>query len=1359
MIPAFNDCISAHVPPSIRAGIWNLVTTLQHGRLQGLARVLRPLMHLKTSADSETLIKEPPSVVSAALVFAVDPISLPHLGNVLDITDSTDLSWASVEECLEKGSWASIAMGNDLSDRAKPNAEAIETFWLVCLYIAYFLPTAPSRVFEVGDCITTRAVLERIVAKIQAKQLAIMDTERTSLAPGLWHRCFSDINLQVESVVAEDTGRHIPCNVAVQDILETIRFHGLRQQGWIAGSKSTAKLSVADVDKLADLASSSWSIVMARYLGGTVSAVLNLELLAQYIGQLPTKWFSRDVAVLLHDRWTEWTMVPGQTEAQGLIHLLNVWTGYLQKTDDVQNVDVFEDIANSSVFAPHVIQEELVPVMSAFVRFLLIFLAKTQSGGHHFNRIKSSLALTPTMPDIKQLEALASALAFFMARADPEESIQLSMIVVDTFSRVNTGSDVAQLYQESADGFIRRGLLVSSLFEETLEHGDAFPSQERDSRSQKKWRLQDWLVTSQNSMDRESSDGAVSGLQSMRTWAVRAIESISNSAISPMIDNEASHRQSTLTLAIAIFALVGLRRGRKRMTSMSKEPSKTMKRVDQIILETLFQASRVCAETNRDGKMSWQSYVLQESIGYGMTQLENVYIPRLAPPQFDDLETITDLGARFIFESPMTLGLPPGFFLELSGHLRDTKRLSTGNGSISAERFRHYDIVLEKSDRDLYSANFSAIPTMTRALADMLATIYFSHEEEPPSFAGLVKVFETIRNKCRSTAEDWAANIASLDQVADNPALVGTMQILKTLLFAVAYISEQYVQSSLHRNRLRMRASAKWAELQHQIFTTILECFYHLHFVATGFGSSMFPSWNHTFSEITRWIVARNIKAAGRSVRQATPFEAMMDGLTPEYRGSGVSNCVVHRCRLLFYQQLVRALLPIISDDVLLHQLLPQMSPYIVCSRPPGSAMAMGDRSRQASELTELFEASHMVCVGVVSEMCWRLSKTKLIENSRLWNERVRFIGEFTMWYCRTLLEHFPDPVDLELLRGCFRSIIVSISTLSRQSQASRKALTRKSLTAQDDMDDDSPDHLDAEDQPEEELDDGQDYILADPVRIASDILQHSEHGMDEAPAPNAPAHQLATESTSDVLSLQCILVLIEAVTEARMATCSGSVTAPESVATPAIPEYNSRPELSNLGQAPKTETVRSGQLNTALTEGAATLPSGPSSSGPAGASTKPPDRFEQLCMVLIDQIRHIRPRCLVPLLEAIRWVMLGDNEAFPRSLNLLLEDSSHDPAVEWTAAEDADRARSLLQRWSALRLWVMRDAGGGEEGAISPTQAPASTLWRFLFDTIASQDGLDYTRKTQCIGWYLELVRDAQRRSGSLPAVPRPRL
>ncbi|KAJ3160404.1 hypothetical protein HDU86_000738 [Geranomyces michiganensis] len=432
-----------------------------------------------------------------------------------------------------------------------------------------------------------------------------------------------------------------------------------------------------------------------------------------------------------------------------------------------------------------------------------------------------------------------------------------------------------------------------------------------------------------------------------------------------------------------------------------------------------------------------------------------------------------------------------------------------------------------------------------------------------------------------------------------------------------------------------------------------------------------FKTWHDSLQGLAIWIEERD---AERQSEGAFVAE-MLAVITPTYRGIFVHPNALLKSRLMFYLIISRLLLRSLSSSYVADDILPRLYPYLTYNvAVPSYSLTAEDK--------DLFELSHAVSIT-------------LFEHA---GKFASLVAEFSGWYATVLIERFPEPIDFDLFRQSFSTMIKSLSTIKPSNSLVKDT--------EDDYDDGFAD-------PDE------DQKAARLPRSGRD----AEHAEDMLPAPTRRSgdrdaghgaalntngddmHDLArAERTAegDFIAWMCIARLADAIhrLSIQIDASGKSAALSETAATTAtrdhaFPDTPPRPPSSSQS---RLERILAASPTTALFA-----------------------RRDQIVIVLFDQISTIGLPGLEPLLATVRHIMLGGPVGY---------------SVPFAYNDDDSDAGSI---------------GPTEElasvpGAGTQTNPDRLPLWQSLFDAVAHYRGFDYTRRERCAQWYLDTLSEARR-------------
>ncbi|KAJ3417354.1 hypothetical protein HDV05_004819 [Chytridiales sp. JEL 0842] len=491
-----------------------------------------------------------------------------------------------------------------------------------------------------------------------------------------------------------------------------------------------------------------------------------------------------------------------------------------------------------------------------------------------------------------------------------------------------------------------------------------------------------------------------------------------------------------------------------------------------------------------------------------------------------------------------------------------------------------------------------------------------------------------------------------------------------------------------------------------RIAAGILKAFGDLHFVTCRFGADGFKTWNGVFGSAVEMLKdAAKGDVGGSDVERADviikPVDLVMglleaDGAKSQGR---VEYTTIRKSRLLYNLFLIQRTATSIPESLLTSQVLPLLFPYLHYYTMPKDT-----RVTPSADDKDLFELSHELLVIVFQHV----------------HKFKRLVEDFAPWYADLLIKNYPEPIDLDLFRRSFSYMIKALSSLSApNTDNSELLITSEGVDPLEDIDEeDAP----VEDGDMQESEAGQAFVDSTlggrtswrgfrwtqrkkKPKKKQDLLESATFEGD------------STEWKGDEIAWICIQRLVNEIN--RLSSN--------------IQDFESKNPVSNFS---KTDTVQAPNLSSSPSDRLGEILN-------SAPSVKWRMHREQLCAILFDQIRHVGLRGLHPLLDSIRFLMLGEYaDGQPPSLRLeFAQDDNGDTTTSSDEAKSqlkASRVPTNKDELLAL-LWRRKSVVGLE------SDPDTSMLWKSLVSSVGFSQGFDYLRRNQCVSWYLDLQKDAK--------------
>ncbi|KAJ3173088.1 hypothetical protein HDU88_004547 [Geranomyces variabilis] len=527
------------------------------------------------------------------------------------------------------------------------------------------------------------------------------------------------------------------------------------------------------------------------------------------------------------------------------------------------------------------------------------------------------------------------------------------------------------------------------------------------------------------------------------------------------------------------------------------------------------------------------------------------------------------------------------------------------------------------------------------------------------NYEGVSAILQRVSDFCENTHESWDLVEHPAPEGSENQFSADVWQYLKTVLFVTTAITHTFVDVLLVEPPLAARGSesARSAYDEHSAAAVgaALQAFSSLHFVTARFGLSGFKSWHDSLQGLAVWIEERDAEreSQGRFV------DEMLATVAPTYRGIFVHPNPLQKTRLMFYLIFSRLLLRSLSPSYVADEVLPRLYPYLTYNKAvPSYRLTVEDK--------DLFELSHAMSVT-------------LFEHA---GKFASLVAEFAGWYATMLIERFPDPIDFDLFRQSFSTMIKSLSTIKPSRSANGDAY-------EDDFEE--ADEIEKSARPSRS---------GRETDYAEDMLQTATRRGDRNAGPAAASDADADDAQDmvraerteegDFIAWMCIARLADAIhrlsiqIEASGKAPPARDSAPPDVLSPPPPPQSRLERI--LAASPITALVT---------------------------------RRDQIAMVLFDQIATVGLAGLEPLLATVRHIILGGPVGYSVPF-------AHDD-------DDESGDFGLVETLATV------------PGVGTQTNPHRSPLWQSLFDAVGHYRGFDYTRRERCVQWYLATLRDAR--------------
>ncbi|KAI8922356.1 hypothetical protein DFJ77DRAFT_436677 [Powellomyces hirtus] len=566
-------------------------------------------------------------------------------------------------------------------------------------------------------------------------------------------------------------------------------------------------------------------------------------------------------------------------------------------------------------------------------------------------------------------------------------------------------------------------------------------------------------------------------------------------------------------------------------------------------------------------------------------------------------------------------------------------------------------------------------------------------------YSEVESVLERIHDFCEETHNSWGAS--EKPTVLSEEGSKSLWQYLKTVLFVTTVIAHSFADILLDEEPPKLGHTPESKSCARQAVQHVLQSFASLHFVTARFGLGGFKIWQETLQALVTWVEERSFEANGGLSRNSGTGTALADeivrSIAPAYRGIYVHPNALLKTRLIFFLTVCRLLLRHLSPAFVSDQLLPRIYPYLTFNTPMRSyVLTVEDK--------DLFELSHAACITLFESAGWFTP----------------LVSEFAGWYSTMLIARFPDPIDFDLMRRSFTTMIKSLSTISSAGLRGGKGSEGRDNDYEgedaDEVDDRSGATL-RNSRKVDLLDEASPMIANKKRKQRGPRIYNETDAQPEMEAANDSARDAGRrdgiiaekEAEGDLLAWMCIARLADAIYRLSIEIDAAQRTAHKQVEQPATAQNQKSPTESVA--PPKSPVGTSSRPPSSLRFDRILA---------ASSATRLITRRDQLTMVLFDQVPTIGLSGLEPLLATIRHVMLGG--AVASSRDLLLPDAIFDD----DAGIDIEEHMSI--------------AGVGTQ-----TDPDSSPLWQTLFDAVGHYRGFDYTRREHCVRWYLQTLHDAR--------------
>ncbi|KAJ3172792.1 hypothetical protein HDU87_007794 [Geranomyces variabilis] len=571
-----------------------------------------------------------------------------------------------------------------------------------------------------------------------------------------------------------------------------------------------------------------------------------------------------------------------------------------------------------------------------------------------------------------------------------------------------------------------------------------------------------------------------------------------------------------------------------------------------------------------------------------------------------DWQPVLSVLTEVLFTHSEALYVEDDFFARVAEEFFDTERDPSGDKSLQN---RLHAKVSKGTQHPLYME----IGKIARIVGSLLAVQWTKGNYE-----GVSVILQRVSAFCENTHESWNSIEHPVPESPKNQFSAEVWQYLKTVLFVTTAITHTFVDVLLAVEPPLATRGSETARLSYDqhaaaAVSAALEAFSSLHFVTARFGLSGFKTWHDSLQGLAVWIEERDAERQG----QGRSVDEMLEAGAPTYRGIFVHPNPLVKTRLMFYLIFARLLLRSLSPSYVADEVLPRLYPYLTYNvAVPNYVLTVEDK--------DLFELSHAVSVT-------------LFEHA---GKFASLVAEFAGWYATMLIEityaaktfasiahlalclqRFPDPIDFDLFRQSFSTMIKSLSTI----KPSRSANEDKADAYEDDLEDaDEYQKPARSSRSGRETDHSEDMLHTTTRRGERNAGLAATSDLDADVAPDMMRAERTEEG--DFIAWMCIARLADAIHRLSIQIDAGGKTPPAGDHSP-LPPPQSRLERI-LAASPTTALVT---------------------------------RRDQIAMVLFDQIATVGLAGLEPLLATVRHVMLGGPVGY--SVPFARDDNEYDAA------------------------------------------------------------------------------------------------
>ncbi|KAJ3343044.1 hypothetical protein HDU93_000214 [Gonapodya sp. JEL0774] len=1232
----------------------------------GVARVSRLLRHIDGIDDGVPVPTILRSSDGALALLPLDPFQSHEVHDLYGCVDPDVLSWDNLIDCLKSGQDRPF-IGLLKKGAPYPDPVATESLFLLLIYLAcYYRPDCDAQAVD--------GVWRDVVEGIVAGSFGIVRS--SALPTNTWYSAFSSRTLQVPLYRSlGNPTQSIPSNVHLIRLLDSIRLQSLDsflskvERQYDAGNK----LGTQDLSRLASVLSvAAGGVVEYGTLIQDVS-LSSLLLLSRFASHVPVSWYTESFLESTLSFWKtdRSVIVSGETdiEASPLERaraVITMWTAWVRKVDfSSTQTSHFSTILHELLRITGT-SDLLLPLASTLPSLVTALVSSTSLNDPSFNdlipaAVASALRIARG-PSKCSMNDLAGALAHLLVTIGPRGKRGVEEIVGGIL-----GSFGPELQVKFEDG-----LRVGQILEYACQQWESEVMKGRnDKNGGKNRQTSNTRDFSGKTEDREEATEVEPGYE----WCEGFIEAVEDAG-------KTSEGYELEARTVALFAIAGVLkhhnsflkdnkiRQTKANTSRTQRLEQTFCHVLEDVLDVVEQIGGLSSH--------------KEAVTYCYTQVHGILIYARSKIELPMRDVLLRTMTQVTFQSPSSL-IPDRFFFQQLSLAASRLIVSLeADPSLSATFSTNplHAYLTEREDNEKRPALLSIVPQTGKAIGGLM-----KEELGKGSASSVADSFEIIAESMLQLSTSWEDCPLSLSRNQKSPAFEQTSTILwsqfRPIIFVVVAIGRELVEAlslisstrAFHNKEVldvhstsatsEERVSLKEPTFLHRMLrcaNLLLRSLQQGHFITCRFGTEGFGMWRELFQDTVAFLLMKrreHIAGAITATAGDDLMERMAKDLIPKDQGIRADQNPVPKSRVLFLFTFVRQSLSYLTENVIDRDILVKAVPFLnVDPKAP----------ERDPEDQDLFEAAHAVCTGIYEN------------NQRYQN----LITAFAPFYTSLLLREFPHPIDFDLLRRCFTSVIRGLSSASSFHYSASTFVAGN-------------ERVDNEERVESLGITGP-TDREDGAKKQEDVLTTNQ------------TIDTVTLDERDLTAWTCIMKLAHQILDLQL-TIERAENAPRSLNEVEQDRQKDAAFLIEVITAARSGSIQSSADNK---EGAWTRFL---SMDPAQISRQRIERG-QLAVLLFDQIRAVGLRTLDPLLCLIEGLML---------------DGRVPPELE----EVEERKQDLNQA-------VDRGLLGYGLG-LEVEQIESNPLWKSLFDAISTERNFDFTKKRRCIDFYLGLLKEAK--------------